>query len=222
MIQVEDWGLTDYEEALQRQRDIFHSMVERKKRKEKISDESLILTEHLPVLTLGKHAKKENIKLPYSILEQLGIKVIQIERGGDVTCHEPGQLTVYPLLDLEKYGIGVKDYVNILEESVIKTLNEWKIKGERLDGAPGVWIKRGTDVKKICAIGIKCSRFCSMHGIALNVNNSLETFNYINPCGFSDYGVTSMKNETGERLDISKVKSVFSSFFMSLIFSFKK
>lgn len=130
-----------------------------------------------------------------------------VERGGDVTYHGPGQLVAYPILDLERHHLGVKDYVGLIEEAVIQTIALYGIRGERVDGASGVWIGAKTsDERKICALGVKCSRFCTMHGLALNVNTSLDGFSIINPCGFVDRGVTSMAREIGRDIDIEPGK----------------
>lgn len=185
----------------------------------------LVLTQHFPVVTFGKHAKEANLLLPEDFLKEKGIDVFHIERGGDITFHGPGQLVVYPILDLQrlgattKNGIGVKRYVNILEEAVIQTLNLFGIKADRLEGAPGVWVKTSNGPEKICALGIKCTRFCTMHGLALNVSTDLDYFKLINPCGFTDKGVTSMEKILKRPCDFEEVKNVFSHIFLRLIFS---
>lgn len=144
---------------------------------------------------MGRHAHPENI-LRRQWLESRGAEVVEIDRGGDVTFHGPGQLVVYPIVDLQRYGLGVKGYVNILEESVIRTLADYGVEGGRVEGATGVWIGVGTPgERKICAIGIRCSRFITMHGLALNVDTDLEWFSAINPCGFTDKGVTALWRE---------------------------
>lgn len=202
-----DEGLKKYGEMLEKQRSLFSSMVEKKKAGLPIENEYLILVEHEPVVTLGKHAKEQNVLLSEEMLNAQGVELFHIERGGDVTYHGPGQLVVYPLLDLESHHLGVKDYVNLLEEAVIRTISEFGIKGERVAGASGVWIGAGTpNERKICALGVKCSRFITMHGLALNVNTDLNGFRLINPCGFVDKGVTSMAKETNSTQDIKHVK----------------
>jgi lipoyl(octanoyl) transferase len=132
------------------------------------------------------------------------------DRGGDITYHGPGQIVGYPILDLDQLGLKLKEYIHLLEESIILTLNEFNIKGERLDGATGVWLDKDIEGKarKICAIGVKASRFVTMHGFAFNVNTELEYFNYINPCGFTDKGVTSLEKELGAKQDIEKIKKI--------------
>lgn len=220
-IEILDLGLTDYGTTLEYQRELFRQMVEKRKDNLPTEKEYLILTQHNPVITLGKHANPGNIILDNEILSAKGIDIYKIERGGDVTFHAPGQLVAYPLLDLAHHRLSVKSYVNLIEESVIKTIEFFGIKGERKDGASGVWIDVGDpDERKICALGIKCSRFCTMHGLALNVNNNLEGFGYINPCGFKDKGVTSMENELGTKVKFEDVKNKFLHIFLGLVFSF--
>lgn len=218
MIETIDAGMVDYGEMLDRQRSLFKEMVERKKCGLPVEKETLFLVEHNPVLTLGKHAHESNLLLPEEILAAKGVGVYRIERGGDVTFHGPGQLVAYPLIDLEAHRIGVKDYVDIIEETVIRTIGDYGIKGERVAGASGVWIGKGTPKeRKICALGVKCSRFVTMHGLALNVNTDLSYFNLINPCGFTDKGVTSMAKELGHDVDMQHVKSRLACHFIRLV-----
>lgn len=206
-MKIIDKGLTDYSEMLALQREIFSKKTELKKRGEDAGEDIVLLTEHHPVVTLGRHAKEENLLLPESMLAERGVPVYRIERGGDVTYHAPGQLVVYPIIDLEKHRIGVKQYVDILEESVIRTISHFGIAGERVKGASGVWIGAGTsEERKICALGVKCSRFITMHGLALNVNTDLSGFGLINPCGFTDKGVTSIAEESGHEVSMDEVK----------------
>lgn len=213
-----DAGLVDYGEMLDRQRALFRSMVERKKNGLPVEKETLFLVEHNPVLTLGKHAHESNLLLPEGLLAARGVKVYRIERGGDVTFHGPGQLVAYPLIDLEAHRLGVKDYVDVIEETVIRTIADYGIAGERVAGASGVWIGKGTPgERKICALGVKCSRYVTMHGLALNVNTDLSYFNLINPCGFTDKGVTSMARELGHDVAIQEVKSRLARHFVSLL-----
>lgn len=205
-----DEGLKDYGEMLEKQRSLFSDMVANKKSGMPIESEFLFLVEHNPVVTLGKHAKESNLLLPEEILLKQGVSVFHIERGGDVTYHGPGQLVAYPLIDLEAHRLGVKDYVNLLEEVVIRTISDFSIKGERVAGASGVWIGVGTpSERKICALGVKCSRFVTMHGLALNVNTDLNGFRLINPCGFIDKGVTSMARELNGMVDMKFLKNRF-------------
>ncbi len=215
---VIDEGTKDYGEMLLRQKDLFSSMVMLKKDKKPLSKEYLLLVEHNPVITLGKHAKEYNLLLSEEEAANRGVGMYHIERGGDVTFHGPGQLVVYPILDLEYHHLGVKDYVNLLEEAVILTLGEFNIKGERVEGANGVWIDKGSrKERKICALGIKCSRFVTMHGLALNVNTDLTGFQMINPCGFVDKGVTSLAQELGKEIDMDDIKKIITLKFRQLL-----
>ena len=217
-LNIIDVGVKDYGEMLEKQREIFSIMVEKKKLGQPIGDEYLFLVEHNPVVTLGKHAKTANVLFSEEMLRMRGVDLYHIERGGDVTYHGPGQLVMYPLIDLESHHLGVKDYVNMLEEAVILTLGEYGVKGERVQGASGVWIAASTAAeRKICALGVKCSRFITMHGLALNVNTDLSGFNLINPCGFTDKGVTSIAKELGHFCDMNDVKQKLSFHFKSLL-----
>lgn len=218
LFSVRDLGRMDYKECWALQHSLFDAMVARKKAGEASGGETLLLVEHRPVVTLGRHAVKENVLFSRDWLASQGVEVHEIERGGDVTYHGPGQLVAYPILDLERHRLGVKDYVSLLEESVIRTIGRYDISGERVEGASGVWIGKGTRrERKICALGVKCSRFVTMHGLALNVNTDLGGFRLINPCGFTDKGVTSMAQEKGETLDFEEVKRVFSEEFLGLL-----
>ncbi len=202
-----EWlGRRDYGSVLDLQRTIFSKRVELKRDGDGSPQDRILFVEHDPVITLGKHAHRENVLFSRESLASRGIGIFEIERGGDVTYHGPGQLVVYPIIDLERYRIGVKDYVNLLEESVIRTIAEYGIKGERVAGASGVWIGKGTvNERKICALGVKVSRFITMHGLALNVNTDLDAFTLINPCGFTDKGVTSISRETGKEFPLHEV-----------------
>lgn len=211
-------GLQPYGEMLYYQHKIFNRMVAEKRAAGRASEEHLLVVEHCPVITLGKHAKSENLLFSEADLLERGVEVFRIERGGDVTYHGPGQLVVYPLIDLEAHHLGVKSYIHLLEEAVIATIGEYGIKGERIDGATGVWIGKDTpEERKICAIGVKCSRFVTMHGLALNVNTDLSPFTLINPCGFTDKGVTSISREIGHDVDFRKVTDVFTGHFLRLL-----
>ena len=141
------------------------------------TEEHLLLVEHPPVFTLGRHGHAENMLVSEDALAAKGIEFVRIERGGDITFHGPGQLVAYPIIDLQRHHLGVKDYVNLLEEAVIRTIAHYGITGERVEGATGVWIDKGLPgERKICAIGVKCTRFVTMHGLALNINTDLHYF----------------------------------------------
>ncbi|MDE6648638.1 MAG: lipoyl(octanoyl) transferase LipB [Muribaculaceae bacterium] len=217
-LNIIDEGVKDYGDMLAIQKELFSGMVDGKKCGHPATDEYLLLVEHNPVITLGKHAKTSNILMSEEQAADRGIGIFHIERGGDVTFHGPGQLVVYPIIDLEFHHLGVKDYVTLLEEAVIKTLLEFGIAGERVAGASGVWIEAGSErERKICALGVKCSRFITMHGLALNVNTDLDGFDMINPCGFTDKGVTSMQKELGDRIDMEMVKQIMTLNFRKLL-----
>ena len=168
---------------------------------------TILLVEHPPVYTLGKSGHAENLLVGREALEAMGAQFFHIDRGGDITFHGPGQLVCYPILDLERLGIGLRAYIDALEESVIRTVAEYGIRAGRIAGASGVWIvEEGAAPRKICAIGVRASRFVTMHGFALNVSTDLEWFGLINPCGFVDRGVTSIERETGRTVPMDEVK----------------
>ena len=174
------------------------------------TEHRLLMVEHPPVFTLGKSGKREHVLVSEEQLQNLGIEFYHINRGGDITYHGPGQIVGYPIFDLELIGIGLKDYIFRLEEAIIRTIGEFGISGSRLDGGSGVWLEPEVKGKarKICAIGVKASRYITMHGFAFNVNTDLSWFSNINPCGFTDKGVTSLSEELGEIQDIDMVKEL--------------
>lgn len=224
MIEIIDFGVKEYGEILKYQEILFNRLIEEKKNLGKAEKEYVLIGEHLPVITMGRRAKRENLLVSEEYLARNNVGLFQVGRGGDFTYHCLGQMVVYPILDLEKHGLGVKTYVELLEETVIRWLTKYGIKGERIDGATGVWIDSGANERKICAIGVKCSRYCSMHGLSLNVNADLRGFTLINPCGFQDKGVTSFIKEVGKDIEISieKAKEEILDIFLGLIFPFKE
>ena len=212
-----DFGISPYRVGWEKQKKLQTDIIE-SKRKGLVSEEYVLLGEHTPVITIGFHGDISNLLADVDHLERIGCECIRIERGGDITFHGPGQLIVYPIIDLNRHGLGVKQYVSLLEESVIRFLAEYGIIGERVEGATGVWIGKGTSAeRKICAIGIKISRGVTMHGLALNVNTDLSYFNLINPCGFKEKGVTSLAQETGVSVPIEEVKNKFVRILRQLI-----
>ena len=216
-MEIIDFGIGDYRTIWDKQLYLQQRLIELKRNHDS-GEDYIMLGEHLPVYTLGVHGKASNLLVSDTALKQMKCEIIRIERGGDITYHGPGQLIVYPIIDLEKYNLGVKKYVDLLEESVIILLQKFGIKGERVAGATGVWIDKGTSKeRKICAIGVKISRFVTMHGLALNVNTDLSAFNAINPCGFIDKGVTSLEKEKGEKIDMEVVKSLYIDIFLQLL-----
>jgi lipoyl(octanoyl) transferase len=216
-VKYEDIGLKDYKETWDYQEIIFQGLVEKKKMgaapgngNAEPEKGTLIFVEHPHVYTLGKSGSESNLLLDYIQLQAKDANFYRIDRGGDITYHGPGQLVGYPIFDLEIIGISLKDYIHRLEDSVILTLSEYGIKGERLEGATGVWLDPDIQGKcrKICAIGVRASRYITMHGFAFNVNTNLDYFSFINPCGFTDKGVTSLGKELGKPEDLRKVKEI--------------
>lgn len=213
-ILYKDLGLMGYSECWDYQRLLFERMLAAKagdaEARAQIEREAgwLLLVEHNPVYTLGKSGKDENMLVSESYLRSIGAEFFHIDRGGDVTFHGPGQVVGYPILDLERIGIGLRDYIDALEGAVIDLCREWGIEAGRVAGASGVWIEGDSSrARKICAIGVRSSRYVTMHGFALNVNTDLRYFSHINPCGFVDRGVTSLRKELGHEVDMELVKS---------------
>ena len=210
-------GLIDYQEAWDYQESIFKEVVD-----QKISNRNLPLDQQLPtknylifcqhphVYTLGKSGSEDHILLNSQELEQKQAKYYKINRGGDITYHGPGQIVGYPILDLDNFFTDIHKYLRFLEEAVILTLKEYGIESGRIEGLTGVWIDHETqrNPRKICALGVKSSRWVTMHGFALNVNTDLSYFQNIVPCGISDKAVTSMAKELDVELDILGVEQV--------------
>lgn len=206
-IELLDWGLTDYDEAYARQEELFSRTIADKK-EGKPTHNYLILCEHPHVYTLGKSGKPANMLMTDDYLAARGIKFVHTDRGGDITYHGPGQIVGYPIFDLDNFRLGLKDYIDRVEEAVIRTIARYGLRGARLHGATGVWLDPETPgrQRKICAIGVRSSRFVTMHGFALNVNTDLSYFHNINPCGFIDKGVCSIASETGRHVDFVEAK----------------
>ncbi len=207
LFEYTDCGRIAYAEAWAMQHRIFDDLIAQKRLGNRPMSQ-VLFCEHNPVFTLGKHGDKGNRLVSEDFLKSQGYEWFEVERGGDVTYHGPGQITGYPILDLEQFGLGLKDYIDLLEESVIELLAFYKIEAGRRASATGVWldVDKPDKARKICAIGVRSSRYVTMHGFALNVNNELTPFQLINPCGFVDGKVTSMKAEVGEDLDFYTVK----------------
>ena len=211
----EDIGRKDYKESWDYQADIFNRLVDSKKPGTRIGESirnilpgKLIFVEHPHVYTLGKSGSEKNLLLDLIQLKAKDASFYRIDRGGDITYHGPGQIVGYPIFDLETIMIGLKEYIYRLEEAIIRTVNEFSLTASRLDGGTGVWLDPEVPGKarKICAIGVKASRYITMHGFAFNVNTDLTYFNNINPCGFTDKGVTSLQKELGICQDFESVK----------------
>ena len=207
----DDLGIKDYKETWEYQEKFFNKKVTEKSVQEsniKRTPDRLIFVEHNHVYTLGKSGSEQNLLLDYIQLKAKDAAFYRIDRGGDITYHGPGQLVGYPIFDLELMNIRLKEYIFLLEESVIRCIARYGITGCRLEGATGVWIDpaEAQRARKICAIGVRASRYVTMHGFALNVNTDLSYFDHINPCGFTDKGVTSISKETGIVVKMSDVK----------------
>ena len=213
-VKYEDIGLREYKETWDYQALLFKELIISKKKTENgpvaVRPGTLIFVEHPHVYTLGKSGSENNLLINSIQLRAKDAAFFRIDRGGDITYHGPGQIVGYPIFDLEVMRIGLKEYIFRLEEAIIGTLREYNIEGARLDGGTGVWLEPGIKGKarKICAIGVKASRYVTMHGFAFNVNTDLDYFSHINPCGFTDKGVTSLEKELGQKQDISQVKNV--------------
>lgn len=203
-----------YKDAWDYQQQLFDAALKCKAEKQP-AENHLLFCEHPHVITIGKHGKHENLLYQGDFLKNRGVELFQIDRGGDVTYHGPGQLVGYPIFDLESYHIGLRQYIHHLEEIIIRFLSVYGIKAERLEVAAGVWLDTDNPAKtrKIAAIGVRSSRFVTMHGFALNVNSDLSYFSLINPCGFVDKGVTSMEKELGYKVDMDKVKEKIKALF---------
>jgi len=191
--------LTDYEQALELQRDIVNA-----RKENRFHDDVIILLEHPPVFTLGRNGGRENFIVSQDFLDSRGIRVVQIERGGNITYHGPGQLVAYPVLDINTANLGIRDYVSGLEDVMVKTAGQWGIKASGDTKKRGVWIGKN----KLGSIGVSITRGISFHGLALNVNTSLEPFTWINPCGFHNIKITSMKQELGKEIPMEQVREV--------------
>ena len=183
-----------------------------------IGNSQLFFCEHNPVLTIGKSGKDTNLLIPEASLQERGVSFYHVNRGGDITYHGPGQITGYPVFDLAYWSLGLRSYIERLEEVVIRFLAGYGLKGERLPGATGVWLDPYVQgrARKICAIGVKSSRFVTMHGFALNINTDLSYFHLINPCGFTDKGVTSLAMDLGEPQDFELAKDRLVQLFAEL------
>ena len=203
-----DLGRMPYRDCWEYQQRLFDVLTARRG---DASDEAgwLLTVEHPPVYTLGKSGKAQNLLVGEEFLRAKGAEYYHIDRGGDITFHGPGQAVCYPILDLARLGIGLREYIFRLEESVIEVVGRYGIRGARIAGASGVWIvEEGAAPRKICAIGVRSSRFITMHGFALNVSTDLGWFTRINPCGFTDRGVTSIAAETGSQPSMQEVKQL--------------
>ena len=213
-VRFEDWGLVDYQQAWDRQEELLDETVKikianRTNGGETPTPNHLIFVEHPKVYTLGKSGKIENLLLDDQSLKEEDASFYKINRGGDITYHGPGQIVGYPILDLDNFFTDIHLYLRTLEEAIILTLAYYGIKGGRYPGYTGVWIDGDNEkARKICAMGVRCSRWVTMHGFALNVNTDLSPFKNIIPCGINDKAVTSMDLELGQKVNINEVKEI--------------
>ncbi|WP_323755253.1 lipoyl(octanoyl) transferase LipB [Roseivirga sp.] len=216
-VEVINLGAEDYQRVWDYQETVFKKTVDRKIENRKLekaelqtlTDNYLILCEHPHVYTLGKSGSMENLLLDEHGLEKHFAKFYRINRGGDITYHGPGQLVAYPIIDLENFFTDIHKYLRYLEEAVILTLREYDLKTGRIDGLTGVWVdfeEGAQNPRKICAMGVKTSRWVTMHGLALNVNTDLSYFSHIVPCGIDDKEVTSLNKELGHNVDMAEIQ----------------
>ena len=200
---VQDLGYKDYKETWDYQEELFKEILDIKIRNRRedaglLTPNYLLFVEHPHVYTLGKSGDISNLLATEEELTSRGAKFYRINRGGDITYHGPGQIVGYPILDLDNFFTDIHKYLRLLEEMVILTLADYGIKGERSDGETGVWLDAGTPLaRKICALGVRSSRWVTMHGFALNINTDLSYFDHMIPCGIKDKAVTSLNRELG-------------------------
>lgn len=203
---VVDWGLIDFQEAWRRQREVADAILHDG------APDTLVLCEHPAVITLGRVTKQGSVITPADLLRHRGIDVVEINRGGEATVHNPGQLVGYPIFNLQRSTPDLHWFLRSIEGAVIDTLAAYDIHADRVDGLTGVWVEQQ---RKICAIGIHCSRWITTHGFALNVSNNLDLFQEIIPCGITDRGVTSIEREAKSAVDINQVKTGIEESFRS-------
>jgi len=230
-VYFQDWGLTDYKVAWDKQEALFGETVALKtaNRNKMIATEGdeyqeeeptpnyLVFCEHPHVYTLGKSGKPEHLLLDEQGLKEKNASYYPINRGGDITYHGPGQIVGYPILDLDNFFTDIHLYLRTLEEAVILTLADYDLKAGRYPGYTGVWFDADNEkARKICALGVRCSRWVTMHGFAFNVHADLDYFKNIVPCGIDDKDVTSMQRELGRKLDMNEVKSVLKGYIAQL------
>lgn len=210
-------GLVDYKEAWDYQTDLFNGILSVKTENrqlpegaQKATDNYVIFCEHPHVFTLGKSGNEANLLVPGEKLKEIDAAYYHINRGGDITYHGPGQIVGYPVIDMENFFTDIHKYMRLMEEAVIQTLAHYGIPAGRIAGLTGVWVEAEdpSQARKICALGVKTSRWVSMHGFALNVNTDLRYFDYIVPCGIDDKAVTSMEKELGLRQNLVEVEQI--------------
>lgn len=225
-VTYQDLGLIDFKEAWDYQEELFGKIVEQKIRRRNDpgrergnAENFLLFCEHPHVFTLGKNGSEKNLLSSKVELIKGQAKFYRINRGGDITYHGPGQIVGYPILDLENFGLQIREYIFGMEEAIIRNLKRYDIKGYRMKNATGVWVEKGItgQSEKICAIGVRASRYVTMHGFALNVSTDLNYFKLINPCGIKDKGITSMQRELGYIPDLNEVKNALRENFSEVL-----
>tara|TARA_B100000378_G_scaffold247534_1_gene219730 strand:+ start:703 stop:1398 length:696 start_codon:yes stop_codon:yes gene_type:complete len=221
-VNFQDLGLIDYKKCWDYQEELFSEILtikssNRKEEKTNKTNNYLLFCEHPHVYTLGKSGDEKNLLVNEEYLKSRGATFYKINRGGDITYHGPGQIVGYPILDLDNFFTDIHKYLRFLEEAIILTLKEYGLNGERSEGETGVWFDVGTEkARKICALGVKSSRWVTMHGFAFNVNADLSYYGNIIPCGIVDKQVTSLEKELGKKLDVEEVKSKLKSHLVHL------
>ena len=205
----EDLNQIEYKKAWDYQIELFNSILNAKEKAEK-SENRLLLCEHNHVFTLGKNGERKNLLISDPVMKEKEISFFQIDRGGDITYHGPGQLTVYPIFDLESIHVSPKEFVFGIESVIIRAISHYGLEGSRIENAAGVWIdsQHPGKARKIAAVGLRIHRKVSMHGLALNINTDLDYFQMIIPCGISNKGVTSIQKELGHPVDSQEVKQL--------------
>ena len=220
IITFQDLGTMAYAEAYEYQLKLFNETIEKKKNGE-LTENRLLFVEHPHVYTLGKSGNIANLMISESFLKKINATFYKTDRGGDITYHGYGQIVIYPVFDLDNFNILIKKYVNAIEEVIIRTLKEYEIAATRIKGAAGIWLTNNRQrAEKICALGVRMSRGVTMHGLAFNINTDLNYFNHINPCGFTDKGVTSLQKESGKKINIEKVKELLKKYYMEVFSEF--
>ncbi len=214
-LDIKQLGVVDYDVAWEMQKETLSNIIKLKNKGEGYLMK-LFLLEHPHVYTIGVNGNITNFLMDEAFLEKIGAKLYKIERGGDITYHGFGQIVGYPIIDIEYLKIGIKDYIYNLEQTIINVLEILNIKTFREEGKIGVWTNIGGEISKICAIGVKVSKFITMHGFALNVNTDLKYYNYINPCGFTDRGVTSIAQILGKTQDLCYINELIEKEFVKI------
>tara|TARA_B100000686_G_scaffold355183_1_gene470764 strand:- start:1771 stop:2484 length:714 start_codon:yes stop_codon:yes gene_type:complete len=218
---IENWGLLNYKYAWNKQEEILQKIIDVKINNRKINNiketpNYIIFLEHFPVYSIGKNGNKNNLLINNSALLKYGIDYVKTNRGGDITFHGPGQIVVYPILDLENFFTDINKYLRKLEQVIIDTLADYNLKGERSSDETGVWLSPNTPfARKICAIGVRASRWVTMHGFALNINTDLSYFENIIPCGINGKAVTSLKKELKKNISLNEVQLKIISHFQN-------